>query len=87
MKIDGTNYRSVWLDADDGWSVHILDQPKLPWSLDVLRLTTRDEAAHAILAHFEKEIAHGLVSASYVPSRYAPPPGASPTQMPLRSST
>jgi methylthioribose-1-phosphate isomerase len=48
MKIDGTAYRSVWLDADDGWSVHILDQTKLPWSLEVLRLTTRDEAANAI---------------------------------------
>src|SRR6195952_5294523 len=48
MKIDGTDYRSVWLDLEDGWSVHILDQTKLPWSLDVLRLTTRDEAAHAI---------------------------------------
>jgi methylthioribose-1-phosphate isomerase len=50
MKINGTAYRSVWLDADDGWSVHILDQTKLPWSLEVLRLTTRDEAAHAIKA-------------------------------------
>ena len=48
MKIDGIAYRSVWLDAEDRWSVHILDQTRLPWSLDVLRLTTRDEAAHAI---------------------------------------
>jgi methylthioribose-1-phosphate isomerase len=48
MKIDGIAYRSVWLDADDGWSVHILDQTKLPWSLEVVRLTSRDEAAGAI---------------------------------------
>ena len=48
MKIDGIAYRSVWLNADDGWSVHILDQTKLPWALEVLRLTSRDEAAHAI---------------------------------------
>ncbi|WP_428531771.1 S-methyl-5-thioribose-1-phosphate isomerase [Rhodopila sp.] len=48
MKIDGIAYRSVWLGPDDGWSVHILDQTKLPWSLEVLRLATRDEAAHAI---------------------------------------
>ncbi len=47
MRIDGIAYRSVWL-ADDGWSVHILDQTKLPWAVDMLRLTTRDEAAHAI---------------------------------------
>ena len=48
MKIDGQAYRSVWLDADDRWSVQIIDQTKLPWSLEVLRLTTRDAAAHAI---------------------------------------
>ena len=48
MKIDGTPYRSVWLDPDDGWSVRIIDQTRLPWALDVLRLTTAAEAAHAI---------------------------------------
>jgi methylthioribose-1-phosphate isomerase len=48
VKIDGVAYRSVWVNADDKWSVHILDQTKLPWSLEVLRLRTRDEAAHAI---------------------------------------
>jgi methylthioribose-1-phosphate isomerase len=48
VKIDGVDYRSVWVDADDRWSVHILDQTKLPWSLEILRLSTRDEAAHAI---------------------------------------
>ena len=50
MKIDGIAYRSIWVDPDDGWSVHIIDQTKLPWSLNVLRLTTRDEVAHAIKA-------------------------------------
>ncbi|WP_428488361.1 S-methyl-5-thioribose-1-phosphate isomerase [Rhodopila sp.] len=48
MKINGTAYRSVWVDTEDSWSVHILDQTKLPWSLDVVRLVTRDQAAHAI---------------------------------------
>src|SRR5580700_2210698 len=48
MKVDGTSFRSVWLDAVDGWSVHILDQTKLPWALEILRLTTCNEAAHAI---------------------------------------
>jgi methylthioribose-1-phosphate isomerase len=48
MKIDGIAYRSVWVDRDDGWSVHIFDQTKLPWSLEILRLTTCDQAAHAI---------------------------------------
>ena len=48
MKVDGVAYRSVWVDAQDGWSVHILDQTKLPWSFDVLRLTEMEQVAHAI---------------------------------------
>jgi methylthioribose-1-phosphate isomerase len=47
MKIDGTPYRSVWVDAD-GWSVRILDQTKLPWQLDILRLTDERQVAQAI---------------------------------------
>ena len=47
MKIDGTPYRSVWVDAD-GWAVRILDQTKLPWQLDLLRLTDARQVAHAI---------------------------------------
>ncbi|HQT76896.1 MAG TPA: S-methyl-5-thioribose-1-phosphate isomerase, partial [Rhodopila sp.] len=35
---------------EDGWSVHIIDQTKLPWSFEVLRLATRDDGAHAIRA-------------------------------------
>ena len=48
MKINGTHYRSVWVDRADGWSVRIIDQTRLPWSLEFLRLTTVAEAAHAI---------------------------------------
>jgi methylthioribose-1-phosphate isomerase len=48
MKIDGVAYRSVWVDARDGWSVRILDQTRLPWAVEVLRLTEVAEAAHAI---------------------------------------
>jgi methylthioribose-1-phosphate isomerase len=48
MRVHGVPYRSVWVSPEDGWSVHIFDQTKLPWSLDVLRLTTRDQVAHAI---------------------------------------
>lgn len=50
MKIDGVAYRSIWVDPEDGWSVHIIDQTKLPWSFEVLRLATRDDGAHAIRA-------------------------------------
>ncbi len=48
MKIDGIPYRSVWVNEQDGWSVHIIDQTKLPWSVDVLRLKDAAGAAHAI---------------------------------------
>jgi methylthioribose-1-phosphate isomerase len=47
MKINGTAYRSVWVD-DDGWTVRIIDQTKLPWSVDFLRLTELEHVAHAI---------------------------------------
>ncbi len=47
MKIDGKPYRSVWVDEDD-WSVRIFDQTRLPWALEVLRLTEEDGVAHAI---------------------------------------
>jgi methylthioribose-1-phosphate isomerase len=48
MKIDGTPYRSVWVDPGDGWQIRIIDQTKLPWSVDILRLTDARQAAHAI---------------------------------------
>ena len=47
MKIDGTHYRSVWLGRD-GWTVHVLDQTKLPWDLQVVALTDVAAVAHAI---------------------------------------
>jgi methylthioribose-1-phosphate isomerase len=50
MKIDGEAYRSIWVDPADGWTVHIIDQTKLPWALEILRLTELDQAAHAIRA-------------------------------------
>ncbi len=48
MLIDGVPYRTIWVDPDDGWSVHIIDQTKLPWALDIVRLTDVAQAAHAI---------------------------------------
>jgi methylthioribose-1-phosphate isomerase len=48
LKINGTPYRSVWVDDHDHWSVRIIDQTKLPWSLDIVRLTQLREVAHAI---------------------------------------
>jgi methylthioribose-1-phosphate isomerase len=48
MKIDGTPYRSIWVDEEDGRSVRLIDQTKLPWSVNILRLTQMAEVAHAI---------------------------------------
>ena len=48
MRIDGVAYRAVWVDEADGWTVRAIDQTRLPWSLDMLRLTNLRAAAHAI---------------------------------------
>ena len=50
MKIDGTAFRSIWIDETDHWSVRIIDQTKLPWAIEIPRLTTLDQVAHAISA-------------------------------------
>lgn len=47
MIVNGKPFRTIWL-ADDGWSVEIIDQTKLPHEFKVARLTTLDEAADAI---------------------------------------
>jgi methylthioribose-1-phosphate isomerase len=48
MRIDGTWHRSVRIDEADGWSVRILDQTRLPWAVEWLRLVDEDQVAHAI---------------------------------------
>jgi methylthioribose-1-phosphate isomerase len=50
MNIDGTPFRAIWVDETDHWSVRVIDQTKLPWALDLLRLTSMEEVAHAIRA-------------------------------------
>jgi methylthioribose-1-phosphate isomerase len=47
MNIDGTPFRTIWLAAD-GWSVEIIDQTKIPFEFNILRLDTCDLAATAI---------------------------------------
>ncbi len=47
MKINGKHYRSIEVN-EDGWSVRIFDQQKLPWELVNLKLETIDQAAYAI---------------------------------------
>jgi methylthioribose-1-phosphate isomerase len=47
MKIDGVHYRTIWV-TDDGWSVEVIDQTKLPHEFSTLRLNSADDAARAI---------------------------------------
>jgi methylthioribose-1-phosphate isomerase len=47
MRIDGRPYRTIWL-ADDGWSVEVIDQTRLPFSFETRTLRTLDQAAEAI---------------------------------------
>jgi methylthioribose-1-phosphate isomerase len=49
MKVDGRQTRTIWLEAD-GWSVGVIDQTRLPHRFATVRLTTLQEAAHAIAA-------------------------------------
>jgi methylthioribose-1-phosphate isomerase len=49
MKVDGKAMRSIWLEPD-GWSVGVIDQTALPHRFAMARLTTLEEAAHAIRA-------------------------------------
>ena len=47
MKVNGTHYRTIWLDQD-GWSVDIIDQTRLPHEFVTIRLLTLADAATAI---------------------------------------
>lgn len=47
MNVNGEPWRTIWVE-DDGWSVGIIDQRRLPHHFETLRLTTIDQAAHAI---------------------------------------
>ena len=47
MKVNGRHTRSIWLEPD-GWSAGIVDQTLLPHRFATLRVTTLDQAAHAI---------------------------------------
>ena len=47
MNVHGVPYRSIAL-ADDGWSVDVIDQTRLPHEFEVINLTTLEQAAQAI---------------------------------------
>ena len=47
MRIDGTHYRSIWIDRDPG-VVKVIDQRYLPFDFRILDLKTPDDAFQAI---------------------------------------
>jgi methylthioribose-1-phosphate isomerase len=47
VRIEGTPYRTIWVDGD-GWSVSVIDQTRLPHRFDIARLQTLEDAALAI---------------------------------------
>lgn len=47
MNVDGKKYRTIWL-SEDGAAVEIIDQTKFPYSFEIARLFTMEDAAHAI---------------------------------------
>jgi len=47
MRIHGESWRSIFL-ADDGWTVTVIDQTRLPFALEVCHLRTAEDAAQAI---------------------------------------
>jgi methylthioribose-1-phosphate isomerase len=47
MKINGTPFRTIWLNQD-GWSVTVIDQTKLPFQFETKTLASMPDAAAAI---------------------------------------
>jgi len=48
MKIKGKSYRSIWLDESDREVVKIIDQDKLPFSLEIKELRSVDDIYNSI---------------------------------------
>ena len=49
MLVAGKHLRTIGL-GDDGWSVEIIDQTKLPFAFETVRLRTLEDAVRAIAA-------------------------------------
>jgi methylthioribose-1-phosphate isomerase len=47
MKINGTNYKTIWYDSIEQ-NIKIIDQTKLPHSLEIITLNTTDDTIKAI---------------------------------------
>jgi methylthioribose-1-phosphate isomerase len=47
MRVDGRNFRSIWVEPD-GWSIGAIDQRRLPHEFVIARIVDCEEAADAI---------------------------------------
>ena len=47
MNVDGVAFRSIWIN-DDGWSIDVIDQTRLPHAFEVRNLQNLEEACIAI---------------------------------------
>lgn len=47
MNVDGVPYRTIWLN-EDGWSINVIDQTKLPHLFEILNLQTLQDCCVAI---------------------------------------
>lgn len=47
MRIDGKDWRTIFV-AEDGWTVSVIDQTRLPFAFELLHLQTAEQAADAI---------------------------------------
>ncbi|HSW32796.1 MAG TPA: hypothetical protein VLH36_04185, partial [Steroidobacteraceae bacterium] len=47
MLVRGQAYRTIFV-TDDGWSVAVIDQTRLPFAFELLRLQAAEQAAQAI---------------------------------------
>lgn len=48
MKVNGESYESIWLDEEDNRLIRVIDQRKLPYSFEILTLSSVEEIFNAI---------------------------------------
>ncbi|MGH7057343.1 MAG: S-methyl-5-thioribose-1-phosphate isomerase [Acetobacteraceae bacterium] len=48
MRVDGTPYRTIWVDPADCRSVLVIDQTRLPWAFEIAHLESAQQAFAAI---------------------------------------
>ena len=47
MNVDGIAYRTIWVN-EDGWSINVIDQTRMPHLFEILNLKTLQDCCGAI---------------------------------------